>query len=101
MSLHYVEFEKNSTWNNAIHSIKNLKISEVKIMSYYVKFFNANGENPCGSSWNHIVSDLKTVKGVSNRVKNYPKPNGYSHYEIYRYTNLFNEKTFTLVASGK
>ena len=70
-------------------------------MSYYVKFFNANGENYCGSSWNHIVGDLKTVKGVSNRVKNYPKPNGYSHYEIYRYTNLFDENTFTLVASGK
>ena len=70
-------------------------------MSYYVKFFNANGENPCGMSWNHIVGGLKTVKGVSNLVKNYPKPNGYAYYEIYTYTNLFDKNTFKMVASGK
>ena len=93
--------QKNSTWNNAIHSIKKSKNERGNIMSYFVKFYHVDGENPCGSNWNHIITDLKTVRGVSNRVKNYPKPNGYSHYEIYRYTNLFNENTFTLIASGK
>ena len=30
--------------------------------------------NPCGSTYTHIIRDLKTVRGVKNRIKNFIYP---------------------------
>lgn len=53
-------------------------------------------ENIAGSSQQIIYYDLKTVRGVINRLKNWNKG---MKREIYRFTNVYDESTYKLMAT--
>lgn len=66
-------------------------------MNCYVKFIDAKGNGRLGSEWQRLITDLKTVGGVKNRVLKGVKPHGATKAEIYSYTNVYDEKTYRLV----
>lgn len=66
-------------------------------MKFYVKFIDAKGTERLGSEWAHFVSDLKTVRGVKNRVLKGVKPQGAVKFEVYTVGTMYNEKTYRLV----
>lgn len=75
-------------------------------MNYFVKIYKKDTKtnevyNPCGNNGSWIINDLKTLKGVKNRIlKNnmlMNKNNNYVKFEVYSYTNLYNDSTFNLL----
>lgn len=66
-------------------------------MTYIVKFINAKKENPCGSEWTRIIKDLKTIRGVENRITRGVKPVGAVGYNIYQTANIYDEKSYRLM----
>ena len=57
--------------------------------------------NPCGSEYSFIIRDLKTLRGVKNRLKNYPIKSNVVQLNIYSCTNVYDEKTFRLLETIK
>lgn len=51
--------------------------------------------NPCGSDYTTIIRDLKTIKGVKNRLKGYSRE-GIKQINIYSVTNIYNRNTYVL-----
>ena len=65
-------------------------------MKFMVKLFleNEKGElyNPCGTSHTFIIRDLKTLRGVKNRIKKYPINKNTKEIRIYSWDgSLTNE----------
>ena len=58
-------------------------------MKFMVKLFLENGKgelyNPCGSSYSYIIRDLKTLRGVKNRIKKYPIDSNTKEIRIYNW----------------
>lgn len=57
-------------------------------MGWYIKAMveNNNNElyNPCGSDYGIIIHDLKTYRGVINRISKYKWRNNVKRIDIYR-----------------
>lgn len=74
-------------------------------MNYFVKIYKKDKKtneiyNPCGCDGSWIINDLKTLRGVKNRIlKNEYLINNKNNvkFEIYSYTNIFNDDTFKLL----
>lgn len=62
-------------------------------MFYCYKGTESLENEHCGSDGKHIIKDLKTVRGVINRMNNLR----YEHYKIYSYTNFYKRSTFKLL----
>jgi phage terminase large subunit-like protein len=63
-------------------------------MNFYC--YNQNvelGKEKLGSDGKAIIRDLKTLKGVVNRLEKY----GWKEYRIYSFTNFYDDKTFQLL----
>ena len=70
-------------------------------MKYYVKMYRkqSNGiYNPCGMDYNDII-DLKTLRGVLNRIKNWSIPADVVKLEIYTFWDVYNDDSYKLVYS--
>ena len=68
-------------------------------MRYYVKMYReqSNGiYNPCGMDYNHIV-DLKTLRGVLNRIKEWSIPGDVIKLEIYTFWDVYRDDSYKLV----
>ena len=63
----------------------------------YIQIDN-NGKEvvPCGTENTWLINDLKTLRGVQNRVLKGYIPAGTHKIKISSYTNLYNEDTYTL-----
>jgi hypothetical protein len=64
-----------------------------------MKFYsikNATLENEPFGTFGRSLDELKTLKGVINRLK----VAGWEKYSIYTYTNFYDNKTFRLVYSN-
>jgi hypothetical protein len=66
--------------------------------TFVVEFINKQGRHPCGSDWTTIIHDLKTIRGVKNRVKS-----GWIHKDavkanIYTAFNVYNRDSYKLVS---
>ena len=65
-------------------------------------YVDVNGKifNPCGTEYAMLYDDLKTLRGVINRIKKwYPldkKEKKVVKIKIYSYTNLYDNNTHTL-----
>ena len=57
--------------------------------------------NPCGSEYSIIIRDLKTLRGVKNRLKNYRIMPDVVQLNIYSCSNIYDEKTFRLLETIK
>ena len=64
--------------------------------NWYVKMY-VNNFNPCGMDYNYITKDLKTLKGLKNRMKNWSIPGKVNKIEIYNFTNVYDENTYKLI----
>ena len=69
-------------------------------MVYWIRFYVGN-EQPCGMDYNDIIKDLKTVKGVVNRIKKWKIRGNITKVEIYRNTsnNIYDNENDVLVYS--
>ena len=72
--------------------------------NWYIELLvNYNGElvNPCGTDYAMLYDDLKTLRGVLNRMKKWMPFDGYMQkvvgFKIYNYSNLYDDSTHTLV----
>ena len=53
--------------------------------------------NPCGSDYTVIIRDLKTLKGIKNRIKNYMIPKDVVQIRIYRVSSVTDRETYNLI----
>lgn len=53
-------------------------------------------ENPCGTDYCVIMRDLKTLRGVRNRVLKMRWPKDVVEIRIYSVTNLYDRETYNL-----
>jgi hypothetical protein len=51
------------------------------------------GHESCGTENRHVWKDLKTLRGAIARMDDY----GYKSFQIYTFTDFYDEKTFKLV----
>lgn len=68
----------------------------MQFYSYVTKTPNAPGmeDEPIGSDGRSIDRDLRTVRGVVNRLKRaWPDKS----FKVFSFTNFYNDKTFRLV----
>lgn len=72
-------------------------------MKYYVKMYRkqSNGKsegiyNPCGVDYNVIIN-LKTLKGVLNRIKKWNIPVDVIKLEIYTFWDVYKDNSYKLV----
>lgn len=65
-------------------------------MKFMVKLFLENKKgglyNPCGSSYSYIIRDLKTLRGVKNRIKKYPIDSNTKEIRIYSWNGSLKNK---------
>lgn len=52
-------------------------------MVWWIRFYVGN-EQPAGMDYNDIIKDLKTLKGVLNRIKKWSVRGNITKIEIYR-----------------
>lgn len=78
---------------------------------WYIKLLVRRGNelvHPCGTDYSMLYDDLKTLRGVINRMKKWSpfitdkvKPGvEVVGFEIYNYTNLYDEDTHRLVCES-
>ena len=68
--------------------------------NFYVKMYREDGSQPCDMDYNMISEgELKTLRGMINRVKKWTIRGDVARIEIYEYRELFDDDTFTLVWS--
>jgi hypothetical protein len=60
---------------------------------YSYKGVETLGNESAGSEGKHITKDLKTLKGVINRMKSL----NYEHFKVYSFTNFYKNSTFKLL----
>jgi hypothetical protein len=72
----------NKKWN---HELKQYETTEPYLY------------NPCGTDYSFIFRDLKTLKGVKNRLKKFSLRKDIVKLQIFTYTNIFNDDTFRLL----
>ena len=75
---------------------------------WYIELFVENGQggvwHPCGTEYTMIYDDLKTLRGVLNRMKKWDwrSEKEIVGVKIYNYWRLYDDDTYTLVfAEGK
>ena len=57
--------------------------------------------NPCGCDYTRIIRDLKTFRGVKNRIKNWSWPDDTVELYVYSNVNVTNEKYDKFIATIK
>lgn len=69
-------------------------------MVYWIRFY-VGKEQPCGMDYNGIINDLKTLRGVLNRIKKWQIRGNISKIEIYRNAgnNIYDDDNDVLVYS--
>lgn len=69
-------------------------------MVYWIRFY-VGKEQPCGMDYNGIINDLKTLRGVLNRVKKWQIRGNINKIEIYRNAsnNIYDNDNDVLVYS--
>lgn len=69
-------------------------------MVYWVRFYVGELQ-PCGMDYNGIINDLKTLKGVINRIKKWSVRGDVTKVEIYRNNghNIYDNDNDVLVYS--
>lgn len=69
-------------------------------MVWWIKFY-VGAEQPCGMDYNGVINDLKTLRGVLNRVKKWSVRGNISKIEIYRNNgnNIYDNDNDVLVYS--
>lgn len=69
-------------------------------MVYWIRFY-VGKEQPCGMDYNGIINDLKTLRGVLNRVKKWQIRGNITKIEIYRNAgnNIYDDDNDVLVYS--
>lgn len=69
-------------------------------MVWWIKFY-VGAEQPCGMDYNDIIKDLKTLRGVLNRVKKWSVRGNITKIEIYRNNgnNIYDNDNDILVYS--
>lgn len=71
---------------------------------FIVEFMvNRHGKmvNPCGSDYTAIMKDLKTVRGVKNRLLSYSMPKDVVKVDIYSCANVYDRGTYELMDTIK
>ena len=53
-------------------------------------------ENPCGTEYCVIIHDLKTLRGVRNRLRKFHWNKDIVEIRIYSVSNIFNRETYNL-----
>lgn len=66
-------------------------------MNIYYQAIDYNGIERCGSSYAGFINDLKTVKGVTRRLKTYMFPQDVERIKVYSFTDVFDDETYTLI----
>lgn len=70
-------------------------------MAFLVEGVTKDGNTLCGTETNIIIRDLKTIRGVVNRLKKFPlkgwMKRGITKIRISSYYSIFKEDTYTLV----
>lgn len=51
----------------------------------------------CGTDYTTIIKDLKTLRGVKNRLKNFYIPKNVKKIKIYKSSNIYNKDNYTLL----
>lgn len=69
-------------------------------MVWWIKFY-VGDEQPCGMDYNDIIKDLKTLRGVLNRIKKWNVRGNITKIEIYRNNgnNIYDNDNDVLVYS--
>lgn len=69
-------------------------------MVWWIRFY-VEDEQPCGMDYNGIINDLKTLKGVLNRIKKWSVRGNITKIEIYRNNghNIYDNDNDVLVYS--
>lgn len=69
-------------------------------MVYWIRFYVGELQ-PCGMDYNGIINDLKTLKGVINRIKKWSVRGNITKVEIYRNNghNIYDNDNDVLVYS--
>lgn len=69
-------------------------------MVYWIRFY-VGKEQPCGMDYNSIINDLKTLRGVLNRIKKWQIRGNITKIEIYRNAgnNIYDDDNDVLVYS--
>lgn len=69
-------------------------------MVYWIRFY-VGKEQPCGMDYNGIINDLKTLRGVLNRIKKWQIRGNITKIEIYRNAgnNIYDDDNDVLVYS--
>lgn len=69
-------------------------------MVYWIKFYVGKLQ-PCGMDYNGIINDLKTLRGVLNRIKKWQIRGDITKIEIYRNAgnNIYDDDNDILVYS--
>lgn len=69
-------------------------------MVWWVRFY-VGKEQPCGMDYNMIINDLKTLRGVLNRMKKWSIRGNITKVEIYRNNghNIYDDNNDVLVYS--
>lgn len=69
-------------------------------MVYWIRFY-VGKEQPCGMDYNGIINDLKTLRGVLNRIKKWSVRGNITKIEIYRNAgnNIYDDDNDVLVYS--
>ena len=52
--------------------------------------------NPCGSDYCIIIHDLKTLRGVKNRMAEWRWSDAFVEVRVYTVTNIFDRETYNL-----
>ena len=65
--------------------------------NFYVKMYREDGTQPCDMDYNMISEgELKTLRGMVNRIKKWSIRGDVTRIEVYTYRDLFDDDTFTL-----
>lgn len=66
--------------------------------NFFVKMYREDGTQPCGMDYDMISEqELKTLRGMVNRIKKWSIRGDVSRIEVYEYRHLFDDDTYTLV----
>ena len=68
--------------------------------NFYVKMYRMQGNklyNPCGMDYNYITKDLKTLRGLLNRIKSWSVPANVEKIEIYTFYDVYRDDSYKLV----
>lgn len=75
------------------------KLSDDTKYIFIVKFLDGEKNHRLGAEWQRVIRDLKTLRGVENRIARGVIPPGAVGYDVYRVASdhFYNEKKHQLV----